>query len=206
MVLPAQLQNNLTPSEVNFLAENELVTILPRYTMQKMQLIGTKVPALRAMRRESVPLWVALILKSQDKCSIIPPKWLNVAYLKDKYDEEVRKPNQFSALPWNWLEISKMLLARASDDLSDPSHLLRSVLQDLREIRLVKSRKGLKELNESNIVLNGLSLLEINELRPFVLTVMNKLRQLHDTSNAQDIADQDEYEDGGYDDDDDDDI
>lgn len=134
------------------------------------------------MRREQVPLWIALILKSRDKCNIVPPDWLKVQYLKEKYDEEVKKPHKFSNLPMNWLEISKILLARASDDLEDPSHELRSIIQDLREIRLVKSRKGLKELNESNIQLNGLSLLEINEIRPFVLQVMNKLRKLHDTT------------------------
>lgn len=148
------------------------------------------------MRREKVPIWVALILKSQDKCNIVPPKWLNLVYLKEKYDEEIKFPLKFSSLPWNWLEISKVLLSRASDDLSDPSHQLRSIIQDLREIRLVKSRKGLKELNESNIQLMGLSLLEINELRPFVLGVMNKLRQLHDTTatkETEEIVDE-EYE------------
>ncbi|RLV94267.1 DNA replication complex GINS protein PSF2 [Spathaspora sp. JA1] len=191
MVLPTNLQGNLMPSEINFLAENETVTILPRYSMKKIELIGTPIPPLRAMRRERVPLWVALTLKSQDKCNIVPPKWLNLAYLKEKHEEELRKPNQFSDLPWNWLEISKILLSRASDDLSDPSHQLRSVIQDLREIRLVKSRKGLKELNESNISLNGLSLMEINELRPFVLGVMNKLRQLHDTTQSKSGGDQD---------------
>jgi GINS complex subunit 2 len=153
---------------------------------------------MRAMRREQVPLWVALILKSRDKCSIVPPEWLNLTFLREKYEEEIKKPTRFSSLPSNWLEISKIILARAPDDLEDPSHLLRSIIQDLREIRLVKSRKGLKELNESNIQLNDLSLLEINEIRPFVLQVMNKLRKLHDTTvntaatNA-DVSDDDEY-------------
>ena len=41
------------------------------------------------------------------------------------------------------------------------------------------------ELNESNIRLDGLSLIEINEMRPFVLKVMNKLRQLHDTKATE---------------------
>ncbi|KAI5954807.1 PSF2 [Candida theae] len=144
------------------------------------------VPNLRAMRREKVPLWVALILKAQGKCNIVPPKWLNVNYLKEKYDDEIRKPAQFSDLPWNWLELSKILLTKAPDDLPDAVSDLRSIIQDLREIRLIKSRKGLKELNESNIALNGLSLMEINEIRPFVLPVMNKLRQLHDTTVKHD--------------------
>ncbi|KGQ91766.1 DNA replication complex GINS protein PSF2 [Candida albicans L26] len=196
MVLPKNLQGNLMPSEITFLAENELITILPRYSIKKIDLIGTSIPNLRAMRRELVPLWVALILKSQDKCSIVPPKWLTVAYLKERYEDEIRKPLQFSDLPWNWLELSKILLEKAPDDLSDPVDQLRSVIQDLRETRLVKSKKGLKELNESNIQLNGLSLLEINELRPFVIPVMNKLRQLYDTTQSNTInADDQDMED-----------
>ncbi|KAK7687529.1 DNA replication protein psf2 [Cerrena zonata] len=202
MVLPAHLKNNLMPSEIKFIAENELITILPRYSMKKIELIGTTIPALRGMRRERVPIWVALILKSQDKCNIVPPEWMNVAYLKEKYEDELKTPYRFSDLPSNWIEVSKILLTKAADDLADPSHQLRSIIQDLREIRLVKSRRGLKELNESNIELLGLSLLEINELRPFVLTVMNKLRQLHDTvkpeddsTNANNYEDSDEDED-----------
>lgn len=159
--------------------------------MKKIDLIGSKIPPLRSMRRQKVQLWVALILKSQDKCNILPPDWLNVVYLKEKYDEEVKNPLKFSELPWNWVEVSKMLLQKAPDDLSDPSHQLRSIIQDLREIRLVKLRRGLQELNESNIELNGLSLLEMNEMRPFILTVMNKLRQLHDSVNTN--AEEAEY-------------
>lgn len=150
------------------------------------------------MRRERIPLWVALILKSQDKCNIVPPDWLNVQYLKEKYEEELKNPNKFSDVPWNWLEISKVLVSKAADDLQDPSHQLRSVIQDLREVRLVKSRNGLKELNESNIQLNGLSLLEINEIRPFVLSVMGKLRQLHDSAN-QDEEGEEEVDNEGAD-------
>ena len=192
MVLPSSLQGNFPPSEITFFAENELITVLPRYSIKKIDLIGTRIPNLRAMRREQVPLWVALILKSQDKCSIVPPKWLNVAFLKEKYDDEVRKPLQFSDLPWNWLEVSKILLDKASDDLLDPVDQLRSVIQDLREVRLVKTKKGFKELNESNIQLNGLSLLEINEIRPFVIPVMNKLRRLHETTQSNYSQAQDE--------------
>jgi GINS complex subunit 2 len=144
------------------------------------------VPALRAMRRQALPLWVALILKSQDKCNIVPPDWLTVAHLKARYDDELAQPTRFSTLPWHWLETSKILLARAPDDLADPTAQLKLVIQDLREVRLVKSRRGLHELNELNIQLDGLSLLEINELRPFVLGVMNKLRQLHAAAGASD--------------------
>lgn len=148
--------------------------------------IKSTLPALRGMRRAEVPLWVALILKSQDKCNIVPPDWLNYTFLKEKYEDEKKYTDLFSTLPWNWLEVSKILLAKALDDLPDSSSQLHSIIQDLREVRQLKSRRGLKELNESNIQLNGLSLMEINELRPFVLAVMSKLRQLHDSVNTED--------------------
>lgn len=132
------------------------------------------------MKRTAVPLWIALVLKSQGKCNLVAPSWLTVEFLKEKYDEELKHSNKFSSLPWNWLELSKILLAKAPDDLLDSSTQIRSLIQDLREVRLLKSRRGLRELNESNIQLNGISLMEINELRPFVINVMSKLQQLHD--------------------------
>lgn len=136
------------------------------------------------MRRAEVPLWIALILKSQGKCNLIVPDWLNYAHLSEIYEQERKYPHMFSRLPWNWLELAKIMLTKALDDLQDSSTSLRSIIQDLKELRQLKSRRGLRELNESNIQLNGLSLMEINEMRPFVLSVMGKLRQLHDSVSA----------------------
>ena len=156
---------------------------------EKSQLTSqNKIPALKALKRVEVPLWTAIILKSQAKCNIIAPLWLNTDYLKKMYEQEKKNLEMFSSLPWNWLEMSKILIARAADDLSDSSTQLRSIIKDLREIRQLKSKRGLRELNESNIQLNGLSLMELNELRPFALSVMEKMRQLHDsvqTTNDQ---------------------
>lgn len=40
MALPISMQENLMPSEVSFMAQNEKITILPRYNMKKIELIG----------------------------------------------------------------------------------------------------------------------------------------------------------------------
>lgn len=141
------------------------------------------------MRRAQVPLWIALVLKSQSKCNIVAPKWLNLNSLKELYDEERKFPDAFTDLPWNWLELSKIIMTKAADDLSDSTAPLRAIIQDLREIRQLKCRRGLKELNESNIQLNGLSLMEINELRSFVLSVMTKLLELHEGGEGDDVSD-----------------
>lgn len=42
MVLPKSMHQRLLPSEVQFLSENELITILPRYSMKRLDLIGVR--------------------------------------------------------------------------------------------------------------------------------------------------------------------
>ncbi|KAM9892649.1 hypothetical protein OXX69_011951, partial [Metschnikowia pulcherrima] len=113
MVLPENLRRNLTPAEIQYLCEYEMVSILPRYAMPKVDLISRSIPPLRAMRRTDVPLWIALILKSQGKCNIIMPDWLSCDRLLETYEREKKFPHVFSKLPWNWLELSKIMLTKA---------------------------------------------------------------------------------------------
>lgn len=181
MALPSHLRSSFTPGEINFLAESQTISVLPRFSFDAIQLIGTKVPQMRAMRRVDIPVWLAFILKNQDKCNIVVPDWMKADNLKKLYDLEIENPTKFSKLPWHWLEISKKILEHASNDMDDPPQQVRSLIQDLREVRLIKARKGIKELNESHMRLDNLSLMEINELRPFVIGVMNQLRKLNDT-------------------------
>lgn len=171
----------MDPEEIAFVAQNELVTILPRVSTPAILLVGPSLPALTAMRRVEVPLWLALILRGQDKCQIVVPEWLTLALLQSKYTEELENPLRFSLLPWHWLETSKAILAEASEDLVDAPHAVRLVLQDLREVRWAKSRRGLRELNEVYLQLDGLSWMEINEMRGLVVGVMAKMKELGDT-------------------------
>ncbi|EJS43157.1 psf2p [Saccharomyces arboricola H-6] len=201
MALPAHLQQTFSPEEIQFIVENEPIKIFPRITTRqkinrndrgvanqtpnRWQLITTDDKALNnmvAMRSTEVALWVALLLKQQSKCSIVAPQWLTTKELDRKIHYEKAHPNRFSELPWNWLVLARILFSKAKDDFHDPIHELRGKIQDLREIRQVKVLKGLEYLNESHLQLDNLSLLEINELRPFITDIMDKLREIHSAS------------------------
>lgn len=134
------------------------------------------------MQSTTVTLWIALLLKQQGKCNIIPPAWLTNRSLDKAIQYEKQNKLRFSKMDWNWIPLSEILFKKAQDDFHDPIHELRSKIQDLREIRQVKVIQGLKFLNESHLQLDNLSLFEINELRPFVVGVMDKLREIHDAS------------------------
>lgn len=84
------------------------------------------------------------------------------------------------------------MLDLAPDDLDEPVHVVRNLLRDIREVRQAKARTGVREINEWQLRMDNLGLLEINEIRPFVGTLMDELRHL--TSAMQDVAGPEEEE------------
>lgn len=187
---------SFTAKEIAFLAEEELVDILPRYSMNKLELIGRDLSKLKPLQKTEVPLWMAVILKRQNKCSIMIPSWLSMPYLKTKYTEEQKVKNKVTSLPWHWIPISKILLDVCPDDFVDSPHELRSLIQDLRDIRMLKTRQGFDAVDDDYLELTGLSLFEINEVRPLLLQTMDMLNILKQVAldEEEEVEDEREYE------------
>ncbi|KAL3466361.1 DNA replication complex GINS protein psf2 [Aspergillus heterothallicus] len=71
------LPRGIAPPEISFLAEMEMVTIVPRQRLDGLELLGGPVEPLIPPRRTSVPLWLASLLKRQRRANILPPPWLH---------------------------------------------------------------------------------------------------------------------------------
>ncbi|ANB14948.1 Psf2p [Sugiyamaella lignohabitans] len=163
--------------------------------MDSLKLIGLRVPKMSPMVQMQVPLWLALILKKQARCKIVMPSWLEEEHLRQVYERETTVQDRFSdQLPWRWMELSQSLLAHASDDLKSPLAKVRSLLQDIREVRLAKARAGISELNESHVQMDNLGHMEINELRPFAILVMDQLRRITSLTEPEPDHDDDDYD------------
>lgn len=67
---------------------------------------------------------------------------------------------------------------RAADDIPNAEQI-RKLLKDLRETRQAKSRTGLTVLDDKWLGMNNLSLMEINEIRPFFTRAFNEMRKLN---------------------------
>ncbi|GAA5841983.1 hypothetical protein JCM5353_003640 [Sporobolomyces roseus] len=126
--------------------------------------------------KTSVPLWLAIHLKKKRKCRIISPKWLAAHYLEGILKEE-QSSDEFSDLPRDYLEVSKILLDSASDDLPTPEKL-RLLLKDIREARQSKIRSGLSAVNSVHLGMPNISTMEINELKPFFSGAFKRLMVL----------------------------
>ncbi|KAL4986355.1 DNA replication complex GINS protein psf2 [Aspergillus falconensis] len=96
------LPRGITPPEISFLAEMELVTIVPRQRLEGLELLGGPVAPLIPPRRTDIPLWLALLLKRQRRANILPPPWLHPESLSLILDIETRDQayqNAFSPPP-----------------------------------------------------------------------------------------------------------
>jgi len=83
----------LTPPEIAFLCEMEMVTIVPRQRLERLELLGGPTQPLQPPQRALLPLWLALLLKRQRRCNILPPPWLH----PDSLSEIIKIETEYDA-------------------------------------------------------------------------------------------------------------
>ncbi|KAJ9053920.1 DNA replication protein psf2 [Entomophthora muscae] len=178
MALPSYLRGRFSPQELEFMAENLRIQIEPNFSADKIELISGQVGPFRPPLLTSVPVWFAILLRSRNKCKIVPPSWLKIESLEAQLAKERESP-EFSDLPDHHLEVARLLVERAPNDLLDIT-VIRNLLKEIREIRLNKAREGLRGLNPDYLQMDNLSRMEINEIRPCFQEGFRTLNSIHD--------------------------
>ncbi|KAI9574762.1 Psf2-domain-containing protein [Boletus coccyginus] len=182
MALPQPLRVSITSPELELMASEHLVEVVPLIAMEKTAFISGAYGPLRPPNKCRIPLWMAMNLKLKKKCHIVPPDWLTVEFLQDRLSEETSE-SEFSHLPFRFAEIAKVILDVASDDVHN-AEKVRSLLKDLREARQSKSRDGLSQIDNSELSLPNLCSMEINEIRPYFVKAMDVFTQLRGQTDA----------------------
>ncbi|ORX42326.1 GINS complex, PSF2 component [Hesseltinella vesiculosa] len=176
MALPRSHQPAFTPAEIEFIAGNDPISVIPLYKMPAIKLIQATYGPFRPPLPTRVPLWLALSMKKNQKCKLLPPPWLTVDHLTERLEQEETK-DEFCALPFHYMEMAHMILESASDDIPN-AEKIRKLLKDLRETRQSKARVGLEALDDRWLGMHNLSFMEINEIRPFFSKAFNEMRKL----------------------------
>uniref|UniRef100_A0A3P9H756 DNA replication complex GINS protein PSF2 n=1 Tax=Oryzias latipes TaxID=8090 RepID=A0A3P9H756_ORYLA len=175
----------MDPSEVEFLAEKELVKIVPNFSLDKIYLIGGDLGPFNPGLPVDVPLWLALNFKQRQKCRIIPPDWMDVEKLEEIRELEKRE-EAFTPVPCPYyMELTKLLLNHASDNIPKADEI-RTLVKDIWDTRIAKLRLSADSFisqQEAHAKLDNLTLLEINTIREFLLNSLNCMFKLR--SNLQ---------------------
>ena len=67
------METEITMQESEFFAENTQITIIPNFKHQGMLLLCGNIGPFRPSVPITVPLWLGIFFKRQQKCHIIPP-------------------------------------------------------------------------------------------------------------------------------------
>lgn len=169
-----------------FQAEKEPIQILPRFRLKKLKLVSGEVGPFISQSPTTVPLWLALSLRKQSRCTIIIPDWLSQESLESvkKLEKESSK-SEFQPLHDRYREIAALLLHHAAEDFEDPE-TIRRLVADIEDLRQHKIREGMQSLLQTKpattfLNLTDLSALELNEIRPFLLQGLGIFDQMDAT-------------------------
>ncbi len=172
-------------SEIQFLAENEPVSIIGTFNEEVLHLIGGDVGPFEAGVSISVPLWLAIYLKQRHKCRIVCPNWLSVDTLEQTIGREAEDP-LFSAVPRHFVAIGHLLFQKAPDDIPDGNRL-KTLLKDLCDSRQAKLRTSVHKFIEgqgTSAKVDHLTQMEISSYRPVLLASLDQLRSLNSAMQA----------------------
>ncbi|XP_013779274.1 DNA replication complex GINS protein PSF2-like [Limulus polyphemus] len=175
----------MSPAEVEFLAEKELVTIFPNFSHGKIYLISGDVGPFVPSLPVQVPLWLAVNLKQRQKCRLLPLDWMNKDVLEEKKQEEYNN-KFFTAMPSpHYREITQLLMSIAPMDIPHAEDI-QTLIKDIWDIRMAKLRSSIDAFikgEETHAKLDHLTLMEINTVRPLLTNTLNKLYQLRQVSS-----------------------
>lgn len=161
----------LTPQQVEFLASDVMVEVLPTVAMGELALLGGRVGPLEPQVPARVPLWLAVHLKKRNRCRMRPPEWLAKAALEKLLERERALGNEaWASLPSPFfVELAMLMLEHAREAVAE-SERVRQLVEQVLDARRAKVLAGLASVQGPTVVvkLNNLTLGELNLLRPFL--------------------------------------
>lgn len=177
----------MDPAEVEFIAEKELITVVPNFNLDKIYLIGGDIGPFSASLPIEIPLWMAINLKQRQKVRIRPPEWMDVEKLQEKKQEEMDS-RFFTEMPSkHYMEVTQLLLKYATDDIPHADET-RTLIKDIWDLRISKLRSSIDTFVKSDAThakLNHLTLIELNTVRPFLTKSLDQLHVLRQNSSGR---------------------
>nr|CAD7576401.1 unnamed protein product [Timema californicum] len=120
-------------AEVEFLAEKEMVCIIPNFNFDRIFLISGEIGPFRAGLPVKVPIWMAINLRQRQKCRIIPPDWMDVDKLLEVKEIESQS-RFFTKMPSeHYMVEARLLLGAAAEDVPRTDEI-RTVLKVSRPL------------------------------------------------------------------------
>lgn len=123
---------------------------------------------------------MAVALQAKAKASIQAPVWMQAGVLEETLRKERESEADFQPLPFHYIEIATALFKHAGECFGEHRQRIEELVDSLRSVRFNKVEKGLRRLDGAGaayIRLNNVAAMEINIVRPFLVTALNRFAQ-----------------------------
>ncbi|XP_055386420.1 probable DNA replication complex GINS protein PSF2 [Condylostylus longicornis] len=160
----------MEPCEIEFVGEQTEIGIIPNFNFDAIHLISGSIGPFRAGLPVKTPLWLAIHLRKQQKCRIVPPDWMELEILEELKEEEKRS-RFFIKMPCeHYMIVAQLILSTAREDIPRSSEI-RTVIKDIFDIRESKLRTSIDTFIKGEgtyAKLDNLTMFEIHAVRPLL--------------------------------------
>ncbi|EZA53178.1 hypothetical protein DMN91_004907 [Ooceraea biroi] len=177
----------MDPSEIEFLGEKQLVSIVPNFNFDVIHLISGSVGPFRAGLPVKVPIWLAVSLKQKQKCRIVGQEWMDMEGLNERKEMEKMSKLFTEMSSYHYMDESQILLNVANDDIPDADNI-RIAVKDIWDIRMSKLRTSVDAFVKSEGVhakLDHLTAMEINNIRPLLPHALDQILRIQSANTGE---------------------
>ncbi|XP_050310601.1 probable DNA replication complex GINS protein PSF2 [Anthonomus grandis grandis] len=170
----------MDPDEVEFWAEKTPIQIVPTFNSKPIFLIGGDVGPFRASIPINVPLWLAINLKKQQQCKIIPPDWMDVDHLTELKESEKIEKSLIKMPSEHYMVEAKLILGNASDDIPRADEI-RTIIKDIWDIRMSKLRSSMDSMVKNvsmYAAIDNITFMEMNSIRPLLPHALDQVYRI----------------------------
>ncbi|KAL1491624.1 hypothetical protein ABEB36_012195 [Hypothenemus hampei] len=123
---------------------------------------------------------MAIHLKKQQQCKIIPPDWLDVEILTNVKEQE-KDNKSFVKMPSeHYMVEAKLILGNAADDIPRVDEI-RTIIKDIWDIRMSKLRSSMDLMIKNSSMyaaVDNLTLMEMNSIRPILPNALDQIYRM----------------------------
>ncbi|KAM0675790.1 DNA replication complex GINS protein PSF2 [Gurleya vavrai] len=164
----------MDPSLLELVAYQEDIEIEPTVTIPKLHLIQCDYGPFLPLEIYRVPIYIALILKNSNKCRIRLPQFYQLEFLKDILKNEEDNEEYQPLFPY-FFELKSVIMDCYNVDNYSETIVL---INNIRTVRYKKTHAGIKMIDARAINLNNITCFEFNEVKKFMLSVMEEAREI----------------------------
>ena len=170
----------MEPEEIEFIGEKVSIGVIPNFNFSPIHLIAGDIGPFRAGIPLHIPLWLAMHLREQRKCRIVPPAWMEVETLEEIKEQE-KRAKFFTKMPCeNYMIVAKVVLSHAPEDVPRADEI-KTLIKDIFDTRCAKLRNTVNLFirgEEAMTTLDDLTMLELHTVTPILPHSMDLLTRI----------------------------